>query len=112
MDRGTEKTARPWQPLTERERELLRLLESCLSRLRQEMEVDPGAVEPLGAEHAAVQRWLQVAVQSCLDLADSLLGRMGESVPPRGRDLFLALVRTGLLDAVMAGKMARLTEHH
>ena len=52
-------------PLTDRERELLRLLDMYRDHLQQQLTVDAAAVEPFGALDAAVQRWLQLAIQCC-----------------------------------------------
>jgi uncharacterized protein YutE (UPF0331/DUF86 family) len=98
-------------PLTDRERELLSLLDTYRSHLQQQLSVDPATVEPFGAQDAAAQRWLQLAIQCCLDLGDALLGRLGEPEPPRYRDIFAALVRVGVIDAPLAQAMERLTDH-
>jgi len=55
-------------PLDERQFELLRLLERYVSRLEAQSGVDPATVETDGPLDASVQRWLQVAVQCCIDL--------------------------------------------
>jgi uncharacterized protein YutE (UPF0331/DUF86 family) len=98
-------------PLTDRERELLRLLDAYRGHLQQQLTVDVAAVEPFGALDAAVQRWLQLAIQCCLDLGDALLGRLGLPEPPRYRDIFDALARAGVLDAPLARAMERLADH-
>jgi uncharacterized protein YutE (UPF0331/DUF86 family) len=97
-------------PLNEREEELLRLLNQYISRLRAAQSLDPRALESFGAEDAAAQRWLQLAIQCCIDLGDSLLGRMGEEEPPRLRDVFAALVRRDVIDAPLARQMEELTD--
>jgi uncharacterized protein YutE (UPF0331/DUF86 family) len=98
-------------PLTDRERELLRLLDTYRGHLQQQLAVDPATVEPYGAQDAAVQRWLQLAIQCCLDLGDALLGRLGEPEPPRYRDIFAALVRVGVIGAPLAQALERLADH-
>jgi len=98
-------------PLTDRERELLRLLDTYRSHLQQQLSIDPATVEPFGIQDAAVQRWLQLAIQCCLDLGDAVLGRLGEPEPPRYRDIFAALVRAGVIDAPLAQRMERLADH-
>jgi uncharacterized protein YutE (UPF0331/DUF86 family) len=97
-------------PLTEREEELMRLLNDYLSRLRASQDLDARTIEPFGIQDAAVQRWLQLAIQCCLDLGDSLLARLGEQEPPRYRDIFAALVRRGVIEQPLARSMERLTE--
>jgi uncharacterized protein YutE (UPF0331/DUF86 family) len=97
-------------PLTDRERELLRLLETHLAHLRESETIDPASVQPFDTQDAAVQRWLQLAIQCCLDLGDSLLGRLREPEPPRYRDIFAALTRQGIIDEPLARMMERLTD--
>jgi uncharacterized protein YutE (UPF0331/DUF86 family) len=98
-------------PLTDRERELLRLLDTYRGHLQQSLSLDPATVEPYGAQDAAMQRWLQLAIQCCLDLGDALLGRLGEPEPPRYRDIFSALVRAGVIEAPLSQSMERLADH-
>jgi uncharacterized protein YutE (UPF0331/DUF86 family) len=97
-------------PLTAREQELLRLLDGYLAHLQATQTLDPSILEPSGMEDAAVQRWLQLSVQCCLDLGDSILGRLGEPEPARYRDIFAALVRRGVIDASLAAPMEQLTD--
>ncbi len=102
-------------PLTPREAELFRLLEQYIASLRQSQTTDPASVQPFDAQDAAVQRWLQLAIQCCLDLGDSppslrsLPPRLGEPEPPRLRDIFPALVRRGVIDADLAQSLEQLT---
>ncbi len=98
-------------PPTDRERELLRLLDTYRSHLQEQLSLDPATVEPFGVQDAAAQRWLQLAIQCCLDLGDALLGRLGEPEPPRYRDIFAALLRAGVIDAPLARAMERLADH-
>ena len=98
-------------PLTDREQELLRLLNAYLAHLQTAQALDPQTVEPFGTQDAAVQRWLQLAVQCCIDLGDSLLGRLGQPEPPRSRDIFPALVRIGVIDSSLAQPLEQLTDY-
>ena len=98
-------------PLSNREQELLRLLNGYLAHLQSVQDLDPRTVEPFGTQDAAVQRWLQLAIQCCLDLGDSLLGRRGEPEPARYRDIFPALVRVGLMEASLSQPLEQLTDY-
>jgi len=98
-------------PLTGREQELLRLLNEYLAHLQSVQGLDPQTVQPFSIEDAAVQRWLQLAIQCCIDLGDSLLGRLGEPEPPRSRDIFPALVRLGIVDTSLAQTLEQLTDY-
>jgi uncharacterized protein YutE (UPF0331/DUF86 family) len=90
---------------------LLRLLNAYLAHLQTAQDLDPQSVEPFGTQDAAVQRWLQLAAQWCMDLGDSLLGRMGQPEPPRSRDIFPALVRIGVIDSRLAQPLEQLTDY-
>jgi len=96
--------------LTDREHSLLRLLNQYLQHLQDAQALDPQTLEPFGVEDAAVQRWLQLAIQCCLDLGDSLLGKLGEPEPPRYRDIFAALVRVGIIDPALAARLEQLAD--
>ena len=98
-------------PLTDREQSLLRLLNQYLVHLRSVQDLDPHTVEPFGTQDAAVQRWLQLAVQCCIDLGDSLLGRLGQPEPPRSRDIFPALARLGIVDTGLAQTLEQITDY-
>src|SRR5262249_35651645 len=97
-------------PLTTREQELLRLLGGYLAHLRTARDLDPPTLRPFRNPDAAGQRWLQLAVQRCIDLGDSLLGRTGESKPLRSRDIFPALVRIGVIAGSLAQPLEQLTD--
>jgi uncharacterized protein YutE (UPF0331/DUF86 family) len=98
-------------PLTDREQELLRLLNSYLAQLQSVQNLDPATVTPFDMQDAAVQRWLQLSVQCCIDLGDSLLGRLNEPEPPRSRDVFQALARRGIIDPGLVGVLERLVDY-
>src|SRR2546425_1179849 len=95
-------------PLTERERELLRLLDEYLEYLRQHLDLDATTLKAFGPVDAAVQRWLQLAIQCCLDLGDSLLAKLGEEEPSRYRDIFAALTRRKVIETPLAQQMEEL----
>jgi len=84
-------------PATERQLELLRILGRHIARLEAQSDIDASAVEADGPLDAAVQRWLQISIQCCIDLGDSLLSLLGEPEPPRQRDVFPVLVRRGVI---------------
>jgi uncharacterized protein YutE (UPF0331/DUF86 family) len=89
-------------PLNKRQSELLRLLDKYIQRLEERSGDDPAAVEADGPLDAAVQRWLQLAIQCCIDLGDSLLGQVGEAEPARQRDIFTVLERHSIIDGATA----------
>src|SRR5207247_9308883 len=99
-----------WMPLPSRERQLPRRLDTYLAHRQQDQNTDPATIAPFDAVDAAVQRWLQLAIQCCLDLGDSLLGKIGEPEPPRYRDIFAALERRGIIDASLARSLEALAD--
>ena len=64
---------------------------------------------PSLTEEAALERWLQLAIQMCMDLGDRILAAAGVEEPPRAKDVFAALQRLGVLDADETRRMEELT---
>jgi uncharacterized protein YutE (UPF0331/DUF86 family) len=95
--------------MTRREQELLRLLKRLATSLREADAVDPTTLRPFDAHDAAVQQWLQLAIQCCIDLRRGLLGRFGVPWTPLG-DIFPALVRRGIIDRSLAQAMGQLLD--
>ena len=98
-------------PPHDRELELLKLLERYIARLEAQAGVDAAAVDADGPLDASVQRWLQLAIQCCIDLGDSLLGQLGEPEPPRQRDVFPILERRGIIDGATSLGMMDLVRY-
>ncbi|MCA1597238.1 MAG: DUF86 domain-containing protein [Chloroflexi bacterium] len=98
-------------PLTQREAELLRLLDVYLMHLQGSLKIDPAALAPFDPVDASTQRWLQLAVQCCIDLGDSLLARANQPEPPRQRDIFGALARAGIINPSLVSVLERLTDY-
>ena len=88
-----------FEDLCARLREILADLEQLLQQL---------SVPPTRGEAAAVERWLQLAIQICVDLGDRILAAKGEEEPPRQRDVFAVLGRLGVLDPGQVRGMERL----
>ncbi|HET6383954.1 MAG TPA: DUF86 domain-containing protein [Armatimonadota bacterium] len=95
--------------LTRREQELLQLLRTYIDHLRRIQEIDPAGIEPFGEVDASAQRWLQLAIQCCLDLGDSLVAKLGKPEPSRYRDIFPELERARIIDSELTRSMVQLT---
>jgi uncharacterized protein YutE (UPF0331/DUF86 family) len=89
--------------LLTRLREILDLLGADLAALQSD-------ALPSVRETAALERWLQLAIQISLDLGDRLLAALVVEEPPRYRDIFSALERQNVLAAPLARTMERLTD--
>ena len=56
---------------------------------------------------AAVERWLQVAIEACIDIAYHVIGDRGWTPPDSARDAFRTLASHGLIDAALATRLGR-----
>jgi uncharacterized protein YutE (UPF0331/DUF86 family) len=55
---------------------------------------------------AQAERWTQVAVEACVDLAHHLIADRGWPTPATHRDAFRILAEQGVLDGALATRMA------
>jgi uncharacterized protein YutE (UPF0331/DUF86 family) len=55
---------------------------------------------------AAVERWLQVAVEACIDIADHVIASEGWTPPQSARAAFTTLAAHGKLPVDLADKLA------
>ena len=88
------------------ERRLLALRDALLQLERPEC----GQAERLASDpviRAAVERWLQIAIEACLDLATNAIAVRGWTPPDSGRKAFSTLAAHGLLDATLAQRLGR-----
>ena len=97
-------------PLDPRRAELLATLRGCIASLEQRTTGDPAAIERFSLEDVAVRYWLQVAIQCCLDVGDSILGELDLAEPGRYRDIFGALAHAGVIDASLVRPMEQLSD--
>lgn len=63
------------------------------------------AADPL--LQAAVERWLQLAIESCVDCAYHVVAERGLPPPESARAAFEALVESGAIDAELARRLGR-----
>jgi uncharacterized protein YutE (UPF0331/DUF86 family) len=56
---------------------------------------------------AAVERWLQVAIEACIDVADHVIAEHAWTPPETGRAAFQTLAAHGLLELELASRLGR-----
>jgi uncharacterized protein YutE (UPF0331/DUF86 family) len=54
---------------------------------------------------AATERWMQVAIEACIDLAFHVLADRGLPAPPSGRAAFRELATEGLIDTLLGERL-------
>jgi uncharacterized protein YutE (UPF0331/DUF86 family) len=78
--------------------EMLRYLRGLAKVERQTFLADDGL-------KAQAERWLHLAAECCLDLANHLIADRGWKTPTTYREAFQVLAREGVLDDSLAGQM-------
>ena len=59
------------------------------------------------ALQAAVERWLQIAVEACIDCAYRVVADLGLTPPDSARGAFEALVSQGVLSKELSARLGR-----
>jgi uncharacterized protein YutE (UPF0331/DUF86 family) len=82
----------------------------ALNEALQHLDAHPAATEPdrLRADatlRAAVERWLQVAIEACIDLAYHVAAERGWTPSETARAAFLALASHGILTVDLAKRL-------
>jgi uncharacterized protein YutE (UPF0331/DUF86 family) len=85
-------------------RKLLTLNET-LGRLERPDAMNPDALRDDPTLQAAVERWLQVAIEACSDLAFHLVATEGSTPPTTGRGAFASLGAHGRLAPDLAARL-------
>lgn len=67
--------------------------------------VDPGPIVVDVVARAAVERWLQLPIDACIDLAYHVVAERGWTPPDHARGAFATLAARGLLDPELASRM-------
>jgi len=91
-------------------RELLSRLIEILDDLEAELSSLGSAELPSSRQSAALERWLQLSIQICIDLGDRVLAAAGTDEPNRSRDIFSALQRLNIIPGPVARGMERLSD--
>ncbi len=85
----------------------LLVLNECLIELARP---EAASVERLATDsmlRAAVERWLQTAIESCIDIASHVAASEGWVPASTGREAFLILAQHGLLSLDLAQRLGR-----
>lgn len=80
-------------------------LEELLRRLKRLAEADRETFLADPAVQAQAERWMQLAGEVCLDLAQHLIASEGWQTPATYREAFQILRAEGVLSAELAGQM-------
>jgi uncharacterized protein YutE (UPF0331/DUF86 family) len=56
---------------------------------------------------AAVERWLQISIEACIDLAYHVIAERGWTPPDAARSAFTTLAAHGLISSDLANRLAR-----
>ncbi len=85
-------------------RRLLSLNESLRELARPEAS-DAQALARDSVLRAAVERWLQVAIEACMDIAYHVVASEGWTPPESGRAAFAALAAHGKIEVELAARL-------
>jgi uncharacterized protein YutE (UPF0331/DUF86 family) len=84
----------------------LAILGDCLTELER-VRVSKDALLSNTMLRAAVERWLQVSIESCLDIAYHIVSDEGFTPVDTGRAAFASLASHGFIDADLAARLGR-----
>jgi uncharacterized protein YutE (UPF0331/DUF86 family) len=83
----------------------LLVLNECLQELSRPDAADASRLAGNSVLRAAVERWLQLAIEACVDLATHVIAEEGWTPPASGRDAFLVLAGHGRLSIDLAQRL-------
>jgi uncharacterized protein YutE (UPF0331/DUF86 family) len=81
-------------------------LNECLSELSRPEAADATALARDRLLRAAVERWLQVAIEACIDIATHVVAAEGWTPAGSAREAFLVLANHGKLPLELAQRLA------
>ena len=82
------------------------VLSETLGELDRSGGADAGELRKNAMLRAAVERWLQLAIESCIDMAFHIVSEREWTPPDTAAGAFRALASHGLLDAQLAERLA------
>jgi uncharacterized protein YutE (UPF0331/DUF86 family) len=83
----------------------LLLLTQALQDIQREFPGDTRALAASPVVRAAIERWLQIAIEVCIDVAYHVIADRGWVPPDRAADAFDLLAARGMLDADLASRL-------
>ena len=84
----------------------LQRLEQAIADLSGIASIERGTFISDRGLQAQAERWTQVAVEACIDLANHLIADRAWTTPATYRDAFLILAEHGVIDESAAARMA------
>ena len=88
-------------------RRLLSLSDALQQLASRESTISPDSLSSDPALQAAVERWLQIAVEACIDCAYHVIADRGLTPPDSARSAFEALASHGIIDSELALRLGR-----
>lgn len=85
----------------------LLVLNEALRELERPEAADAACLARDAVLRAAVERWLQVSIEACLDVANHVIASSGWTPPETGRASFLSLSAHGYLEHDLAMRLGR-----
>jgi uncharacterized protein YutE (UPF0331/DUF86 family) len=85
----------------------LLILNECLGELARPEAAEPQQLAANSLLRAAVERWLQMAIEACIDIASHVIACEGWAPPASGKDAFLILANHGRLTLDLAQRLGR-----
>jgi uncharacterized protein YutE (UPF0331/DUF86 family) len=83
----------------------LLVLNECLTELSRPDAGNPSRLASDAVLRAAVERWLQLAIEACVDIATHAIADEGWTPPATGRDAFLVLAGHARLPLELAQRL-------
>jgi uncharacterized protein YutE (UPF0331/DUF86 family) len=83
------------------------MLRECLTHLSAPDCGDAARLRGDPVLRAAVERWLQVAVEACVDVAHHVVAAEGWTPPATAREAFEVLAAHSRIDAALASRLGR-----
>lgn len=83
----------------------LLILNECLTELARPQAAEPQALVADAMLRAAVERWLQLSIESCIDIASHVIASEGWVPPASGKEAFLILANHGRLPLDLATRL-------
>lgn len=83
----------------------LKKLDECYRSLERFHTISPEAYLNDADTQAIVERKLQVAIQTCIDIANYLIAQLDLKIPDHERDIFWALQKASVISEEMAQQL-------
>lgn len=80
-------------------------LNEAVAHLRRSGAGDEARLQSEALLRAATERWMQVAIEACIDLAFHVIADRGLPAPPSARAAFRLLAAEGLIDAPLGERL-------